>query len=182
MKTSLLLSAMAVVGMTACASAPMSSAPAFSQTNLPDAVKVPAGHKVSMETVGVGRIAYECREKAAMAGSFEWVFVGPDAVLNNRAGKMVGKYYGPPATWESADGSKVTGTQVAMAPAAAGAIPLQLVKANPAMGSGAMTGTAYIQRVATSGGVAPSLACGADNKGKREIVNYQADYIFWTAG
>jgi hypothetical protein len=30
--------------------------------------------------------------------------------------------------------------------------------------------------------VAPSLACGADNKGKREIVNYQADYIFWTAG
>lgn len=54
MKTSLLLSAMAVVGMTACASAPMSSAPAFSQANLPDAVKVPAGHKVSMETVGVG--------------------------------------------------------------------------------------------------------------------------------
>lgn len=182
MKTSLLLSAMAVVGMTACASAPMSSAPAFSQTNLPDAVKVPAGHKVSMETVGVGRITYECREKAAMAGSYEWVFVGPVAVLNNRAGKMVGNYYGPPATWESSDGSKVTGAQVAVAPAAAGSIPLQLVKANPAMGSGAMTGTAYIQRVATSGGVAPSLACGADNKGKREVVNYQADYIFWTAG
>jgi hypothetical protein len=38
----------------------MSSAPAFSQANLPDAVKVPAGHKVSMEAVGVGRITYEC--------------------------------------------------------------------------------------------------------------------------
>jgi hypothetical protein len=183
MNSSLILSAAAAVLLSACANGPMSaSAPMFSQANLPDAVKVPAGHKVSMETVGVGRITYECREKAAMAGSYEWVFVGPDAVLNNRAGKMVGKYYGPPATWESADGSKVTATQVAVAPASAGAIPLQLVKANPAMGSGAMTGTAYIQRVATSGGVAPSLACGADNKGKREIVNYQADYIFWTAG
>ena len=182
MKTSLLLSAMAVVGLTACASAPMSSAPVFLQANLPDAVKVPAGDKVSMETVGVGRITYECREKAAMAGSYEWVFVGPVAVLNDRSGKMVGNYYGPPATWESSDDSKVTGAQVAVAPAAAGSIPLQLVKANPAMGSGAMTGTAYIRRVATSGGVAPSLACGADTKGKSEIVNYQADSIFCTVG
>ena len=183
MNPSLILSAAAAVLLSACANSPMSaSAPMYSQANLPDAVKVPAGHKVSMETVGVGRITYECREKAAMAGSYEWVFVGPDAMLNDRAGKAVGAYYGPPATWQSTDGSKVTGTQVAVAPAAAGSIPLQLVKANPAMGSGAMTGTAYIQRVATQGGVAPSLACGADTKGKREIVNYQADYIFWTAG
>jgi hypothetical protein len=183
MKSPLILSAAIAVLMSACANGPMSNNTApFSQANLPDAVKVPAGHKVSMETVGVGRITYECREKAAMAGSYEWVFVGPVAVLNNRAGKMVGNYYGPPATWESVDGSKVTGAQVAVAPATAGAIPLQLVKANPAMGSGAMTGTAYIQRVATVGGVAPNLPCDAGTKGKQEIVNYQADYIFWTAG
>lgn len=44
-------------------------------------------------------------------------------------------------------------------PAAPGSIPPQLVKANPATGAqGAMTGTAYIQRVATMGGVAPSRA------------------------
>lgn len=183
MNSSLILSAAAAVFLSACANNPMSiPATMFSQTTLPDAVKVPAGHKVSMETVGVGRITYECREKAAMPGSFEWVFLSPEAVLNNRAGRMLGKYYGPPATWESSDGSRVTGTQLAVAPAAPGSIPLQLVKANPAMGSGVMTGTAYIQRVATQGGVAPNLACGADNKGKREIVNYQADYIFWTAG
>lgn len=169
--------------LSACTNSSMPAQMAvYSQDRLPEAVKVPSGHKVSMETVGVGRITYECREKAGMPGTFEWVLVGPDAVLNTRAGRMVGKYYGPPATWESSDGSRVTGTQLAVAPAAPGSIPLQLVKANPAMGSGVMTGTAYIQRVATQGGVAPNLACGADNKGKREIVNYQADYIFWTAG
>ena len=66
-----------------------------------------------------------------------------------------------------------------MAPASAGNIPLQLVKANPATGTGAMSGLSYIQRVATKGGVAPAMACDSAAKGKREIVKYQADYIFW---
>jgi hypothetical protein len=116
-----------------------------------------------------------------MAGQFEWVFVGPDAKLNDRSGKQVGKYYGPPATWESMDGSKITGAQVAVAPSSAGNIPLQLVKANPAMGSGAMMGVTYIQRVATAGGVAPATACDAGNAGSKQIVRYQADYIFYKA-
>jgi hypothetical protein len=134
-----------------------------------------------METVGVGEITYQCREKQGSAGAYEWVFVGPKAALNSRAGKTVGSYYGPPATWESMDGSKLTGTQVAVAPAAAGSIPYQLVKANPAMGQGAMTGVAYIQRVATSGGVAPATPCTAATASRNEVVKYQADYIFWSA-
>lgn len=168
--------------LSACAGTPpMMAAPMYSQAGLPDAVKVPAGHQVAMQTVGVGEITYECREKAAMAGSFEWVFVGPKAALNDRSGKQVGSYYGPPATWASMDGSKLTGTQVAVAPAAVGNIPMQLVKANPVMGSGAMTGVSYIQRVATQGGVAPAMACDAGSKGSQQIVKYQADYIFWKA-
>jgi hypothetical protein len=154
---------------------------AFDQSTLPDAVKVPAGNKVAMETVGVGEITYECRDKKDAAGQFEWVFVGPDAVLNDRSGKAVGKYFGPPATWESTDGSKVTATQVAVSPASAGNIPLQLVKANPATGNGAMSGVTFIQRVATKGGVAPATACDATSKGKKEIVKYQADYIIYKA-
>ncbi|HZY19632.1 MAG TPA: DUF3455 domain-containing protein [Ramlibacter sp.] len=165
--------------LSACAGGPMAMSQPFDQGMLPAAVQVPTGHKVAMETVGAGDITYECRAKAGMAGQHEWVFVGPDARLMDRSGKMVGKYYGPPATWENLDGSKVTATQVAVAPAAAGSIPLQLVKANPAMGSGAMTGTSYIQRVATRGGVAPASACGAANLGAKEVVKYQADYIFY---
>jgi hypothetical protein len=175
--------AVAVAGaLSACAgmqsSAPMST---YSQSALPDAVKVPAGNKVAMETVGVGEITYECRAKANEAGMFEWVFVGPQADLNSRSGAKVGSYFGPPATWASNDGSKITGAQVAVAPSAAGNIPYQLVKANPASGAGAMMGVTYVQRVATKGGVAPAEPCASGVAGKKSVVKYQADYIFWTA-
>ena len=153
----------------------------FSQASLPPTIQVPAGNKVAWETVGVGDITYECRDKANMPGQTEWVFVGPNAVLNDRMGKQVGKYYGPPATWEAMDGSKLTATQLAVAPSGATSLPYQLVKANPAMGSGAMTGVTYIQRVALTGGVAPMTACTPMNKGAKQTVKYQADYIFWKA-
>lgn len=173
------LAATAALALTACASSMSAPAMTYSQAGLPATVQVPAGHKVAMETVGVGQITYECRTKKDMAGQFEWVFVGPDAKLMSRNGQQVGKYYGPPATWESMDGSKLPAPQLAVAPAMAGSIPLQLVKANPAMGMGAMQGVTYIQRVATKGGVAPAMACDAATMGSKQIVNYQADYIFW---
>lgn len=174
------LAATVCATLAACASPSMMQR-TYDQASLPSAVQVPAGHRVAMETVGKGRILYECRAKASAAGEYEWFFVGPDAQLWDRQGAMVGRYFGPPATWESKDGSKVTATQVAVAPGMAGSIPLQLVKANPAMGQGAMTGVTYIQRVATRGGVAPAMACGASNIGARQVVDYQADYIFYRA-
>ena len=134
-----------------------------------------------METMASGDITYQCRAKKDMANAFEWVFVGPEAGLKERSGKTVGKYYGPPATWEHNDGSKVTGAQVAVSPAGANSIPLQLVKANPAMGMGAMQGVSYIQRVNTQGGVAPSRVCDASMLDQKQVVKYSADYIFWRA-
>lgn len=171
----------AMLGACATTGAPGGAmAPLFSQAGLPAAVQVPDGHQVAMETVGVGKITYECRARKDAAGAFEWVFVGPDATLMDRRNQTVGKYYGPPATWESRDGSKLTGTQLAVAPAPAGNIPLQLVKANPATGSGAMQGVSHIQRVATRGGVAPQTPCDSTGLGQKRAVDYQADYIFWT--
>lgn len=171
------LAASTVTLLAACASPMMMKA--YDQSALPMGVRVPAGNKIVMETVGVGSITYECRAKANTTDQYEWVFVGPEARLMDRNGKQVGRYYGPPATWENVDGSKVTATQLAVAPAVAGSIPLQLVKANPAMGSGMMSGTSYIQRVATRGGVAPALPCGAGTMGSKQVVPYQADYIFY---
>ncbi|MDB5892184.1 MAG: hypothetical protein JWP47_3015 [Polaromonas sp.] len=178
------LSLIAVASAAALLGACSSMAPAtpmFVQDSLPDTIKVPAGNRVALETVGVGEITYECRDKANSPGITEWVFVGPNAALNDRSGKQVGKYYGPPATWEAMDGSKITATQLAVAPSGTGNLPFQLVKANPAVGTGAMSGVSYIQRVALKGGVAPATACTASNKGAKEIVKYQADYIFWKA-
>lgn len=175
------LAASAVLALTACATSMGAKPTAYSQADLPEAVKVPAGHRVAMETVGAGDISYECRAKKDMAGQFEWVFVGPDAKLMDRAGQTVGRYYGPPATWASMDGSQLTGAQLAVASGGNGNIPLQLVKANPAMGMGTMQGVTYIQRVATWGGVAPAMACGAANQGAKQTVPYRADYIFYKA-
>lgn len=179
MKITKLLALSSVVALTACASMDDSPAIAFSQQGLPNAVKVPNGHVVSFKTLGAGLITYECRATKDMPGRQDWVFVGPDASLFNAHAAQVGRYYGPPATWESLDGSRVTATQLAVAPGGAGNIPLQLVKANPAMGAGSMQGVSYIQRLATQGGVAPAASCSADNPGDKQKVAYQADYIFW---
>lgn len=170
----------AAVLLTACGSMAHSSGSAFSQTALPAPIQVPAGHQVAWETVGMGNITYECKDKANAPGQTEWVFVGPDAILKTRNGQQVGRYYGPPATWEASDGSKLTATQLAVAPSGAGNLPYQLVKANPATGQGALVGVSYIQRVALQGGVAPSeKPCTAASKGQKATVKYQADYIFW---
>jgi len=178
----LLATVSAAALLSACgAMTPMKPMTMYSQDTLPDAVKVPAGNKVALETVGVGEITYECRAKADSPGAFAWVFVGPQADLLSRSGSKLGTYFGPPATWAALDGSKITGTQLAVAPAGMGNIPSQLVKANPAVGSGAMSGITYIQRVATQGGVAPASMCDGGAVGRKEVVKYQADYIFWKA-
>lgn len=177
MKNVLLLSCAAAL-LGACASTP---APMMvDNMALPEAVRVPAGQKQRMHTSATGEITYECREKKDMAGAHEWVFVAPVATLFGPGKQVVGKYYGGP-TWESNDGSKVVGKQVAVAPGGAGNIPLQLVKAEPAMGMGAMQGVSFIQRLNTQGGVAPATACDASTKGNRQQVKYAADYVFYGA-
>ncbi|MBK9784690.1 MAG: DUF3455 domain-containing protein [Betaproteobacteria bacterium] len=71
-------------------------------------------------------MTYACREKADQPGSYAWTFIVPAATLYD-AGKMRSALgHGP--TWEDKDGSKVTGKQVAVSPAAAGNLPLQLVR------------------------------------------------------
>jgi hypothetical protein len=163
---------------TAC----LAATAAFAQSNpaaAPEQVRAPAGHRIAMDTWGVGEITYECREKKDALGQHEWAFVAPVATLYDTQKRTVGKYYGGP-TWESNDGSKVTGKQVAVAPSPnAKSIPLQLVKAEPAMGSGAMTGVTYIQRLDTKAGIAPASACDAAAKGKQEKVAYEARYVFY---
>jgi len=179
MKIRLLLTLLTLAGLGACANQALR--PAFSQADLPDAVKAPAGHAVWMETAAAGDITYQCRAKKDMPGQFEWVFVGPDAGLKDRRGQLAARYFGPPATWESTDGSRLTGTQVAVASNGNTNITLQLVKANPAAGPGVMQGVSYIQRVATVGGIAPSAPCGAATEAATQRVPYQADYIFYRA-
>ncbi len=172
--------ALAAVAATLAGCASQSSRN-FDPETAPEAIRVPAGNRLAFEAVGVGKLTYECQQNYDKPTEFRWVVVGPDAVLSDRSDRVVGKYYGPPATWDNLDGSRVTGTQVATAPGAAGSIALQLVKADPSTGNGAFTNVTYIQRVATKGGVVPPDTCNEMANGTKADARYQADYIFWKA-
>ena len=160
-----------------CVGACLAAGAAFAQA--PAEVTPPSGNMAALTLSATGDLTYECKAVADKPGSFAWTFVGPNAKLWDASGKEVGRYYAGP-TWESMDGSKVTGKQLAIAPGAAGAIPLQLVQASPTMGAGAMAGVTYVQRLKTVGGVAPATpACMAGNAGAKTTVPYSADYVFF---
>jgi Protein of unknown function (DUF3455) len=171
-----LLTVCLMATLAGCAGSVMNaSAPAAAP--IPAAVAVPAGQKAYMTLTGVGEITYECRANATK-DSFEWAFAGTAAVLYDANKQPRGKYYGGP-TWEAHDGSKVTGKQLAVSPSAPGNIALQLVQANPAVGSGAMQGVTYVQRLNPVGGVAPRETCAESGLGMKRQVKYQVDYVFY---
>ena len=149
--------------------------------SLPEAVRVPAGNTVLLQTLAMGQITYECKESKDAPGTHAWTFVVPHATLYDSANAMVGRYFGGP-TWEHTDGSRVVGKQVAVSPntGTPKSIPLQLVQAASTTGEGAMNKVSYIQRLNTKGGVAPATACDASNKGARQLVSYEADYVLYT--
>lgn len=176
--TTLMVSGTALI-MAACSSAPPLPK-VYSQDRLPQAVMVPAGHQVVLETRATGILNYECKPTAT--GPYGWVLVSPQANLLDRTGKDVVAYSGPPATWKHIDGSSIVGTQVAVASNGEFTLPLQLARAEPSMGTGALQNISFIQRINTKGGVEKAKPCAAVNTGEKLTLPYQADYIFWRQG
>ncbi len=169
------------VMMAACSSV-KPPAKEYSQDRLAEAIRVPAGNEVVLETTGVGVLNYECRANVAASGTIGWALASPKADLIDRTGKTVGTYSGPPATWTHMDGSTVVGTQLAISPVVgSNNIALQLSKGTPGAGAGVMQNISFIQRINTKGGQDISLPCTQANIGNKLTLPYQADYIFWKA-
>lgn len=164
------LPALAFSGLlAACAGTPSTVA-------VPDAIKGAADEKVVMVVPAKGVQIYECRAKAGQAGTFEWAFVGPEAELFDTRGVKIGKHYGGPS-WESNDGSKITGAVKARVDAPAqGDIPWLLLTATAAGPKGSFSEITAVQRVNTAGGIAPSAPCAQANAGSATRVPYTADY------
>jgi hypothetical protein len=139
---------------------------------VPESLKPTASESLARVVPAKGVQIYECRDA-------KWVFVAPDAQLFDRSGKQIGTHYAGPH-WEAADGSKVVGAlkQRADAPGE-GNIPWLLLGTRSVGNEGAFSKVTSIQRVATTGGVAPAGACAQD--GARARVPYTADYYFFTA-
>ncbi|HSK16904.1 MAG TPA: DUF3455 domain-containing protein [Gaiellaceae bacterium] len=118
-----------------------------------------------------------------------WLFTDPEATLIKATGaaKPIGSHFLNFATgrpvWELKDGSSVEAARRASASAGTENIPLLLLEA-AATSAGAdgdrdrLVATTWVQRLSTSGGVAPAGAC---TPGEQTAVPYEADYLFWKA-
>jgi len=140
---------------------------------VPAAIKVPAGNKQFLSAHAIGVQIYAC-------GATGWTFVAPRANLYDRRGRLIITHFAGP-TWQAKDASKVVGTLAASTPGDATAIPRLLLSAVSTT-PGALGDTTFIQRVNTTGGLAPAPAtCTAAAVGTQAEVPYTADYHFWKA-
>ncbi len=145
--------------------------------DVPVALRPPAGQTLYLEARGTGVQIYECSRKAD--STYEWAFKGPEATLTDVSGQPLGKHYAGP-TWESTDGSTVVGEVKAKDPGPRpSAVPWLLLSAKANTGSGIFSGARSIQRVATTGGVAPAEACTGANLKQVARVPYTATYYFY---
>ena len=147
--------------------------------SVPDKIAVQAGHKLYLVAHAVGVQIYSCN---ATADGFAWGLVAPRANLYGDNGKLIATHSGGP-TWQARDGSTVVGSVVARVKVP-GTIDLLLLSADSSAGADGdrFAGTTFIQRIATTGGVAPAAAdCNLATVGTREEIPYTADYAFWKA-
>ena len=151
-----------------------------SQTKqIPQALMPPASSVLLFELRARGVQIYTCQAKPDDATAFVWTFTAPEAALFNARDQVVGSHFAGP-TWQGQDGSSVVGAVVARVDAPnKKAIPWLLLEAKAHSGSGALATITHIQRLNTSGGVAPSEGCDAGHAGAQARVPYEATYAFY---
>lgn len=162
------------------------------QTSVPSNLEPPAGVSAFLTARAEGTQNYICLK----SGGFSWTFWGPQATLFDGDQQVITHYLSTNpadgaarATWQSSsDSSAVWAAAIANSSdptyVEEGAIPWLLLRVvgnqtGPSGGSG-LSDAKYIQRVNTSGGVAPSAGCkSSEDVGKKALVPYSTDYVFY---
>lgn len=187
-----------VAALTVSLSQPV-YADAINPPPVPSNIQAPAGTKAFLVGHAVGTQNYVCLPSGA---GVKFTLFTPQATLFSDNDKEITTHYFSPnpdeggtirATWQhSRDTSTVWG-QVRLGESstdsnyvAPGAIAWLLVRVVGAeegpTGGDALTETTVIQRLNTSGGVAPSTGCTSSNDvGNVAFVPYAADYFFYKA-
>ena len=165
-----LASALALVGATAAAANAAPGDPLDPRTYAPQS-------EPYLAVFATGVQKYRCQSNGT------WLFTDPEATLFTRRGrKPIGTHYLNFATgrpvWRYLDGSSVEAARTASLPGDVGAIPLLLLQAVATTGGGELSETTWVQRLETSGGIAPAGACAP---GATAAVPYSTDYVFWRA-
>ena len=204
-KTSLDPAAIRLLGRAACLAAGVivslpqpAGARHITPPPVPPEVQVPSGNLAFLEGHAVGTQNYICLPSDS---GLKFVLFTPQATLFDGLDKQIITHFFSPnpfedgkvrATWQhSKDTSTVWGGTAIPSSnpkfVAQNAIPWLLLpmaglQAGPT-GGDTLAATTFIQRLNTSGGVAPPTGCSSlSDLGKQVLVPYTADYFFYTDG
>jgi len=173
--------------------------PAYGQAaivvpSVPADIQVPDGNDVFLVGHAIGTQNYVCLPSDTET---KFVLFTPQATLFGDEGDQLTTHFFSPnpfengtvrATWQdSRDTSAVWGQAVRSSAdpdfVAPGAIPwvlLQSVGAQAFGGEESLVATTFVQRLNTTGGVAPASGCDSSaDVGKQALVPYSADYFFY---
>jgi hypothetical protein len=202
LKNSMMRRILAFVYTTALAVVALSSLlqPARAEELKPPAVpaniQVPAGNKLFFVGHAIGTQNYVC---LPADGGVKFILFTPQATLYSDSEQATTHYFSPNpaeggtvrATWQHSKDTSTVWGKVAdgnsssdPAYVAPGAIPWLLVTGvgaqNGPTGGDKLSGTTYIQRVNTAGGVAPATGCASlADVGNKAFVPYTTDYFFY---
>jgi len=178
------------------------TAAALTPPAVPANLVVPDGYRAYLAGHAVGTQNYVCTTNPSgpTGPAIGWVLYGPQATLFSRDGVQLMTHFlspnpeeggTPRPTWlHSRDSSAVwaRAVQPSSDPAyvAPDAIPWLLleyagVEVGPKRGK-RLAHTSYLHRVNTEGGKAPASGCADEaDIGKKALVPYEADYVFYRA-
>lgn len=149
---------------------------------VPESLQAPQGYTVSARVFASGVQIYTAVPSASDASQLVWTLAGPEAFLFGADGALVGRHFayaGPTRPgWISQSGSLVVGARtIAPVTVDPNAIPWLLLDAVHTEGEGLFAETALIQRVNTTGGLAP--ATPPTHLGEEARIGYTAEYVFY---
>ena len=169
-------SSLLAIAVAAAAALPSAAAAAVPAPDVPGTIAVTGDEKPFLAAHAEGVQIYACRAGA-------WTLVAPRATLYGDNDQVIASHFGGP-TWQARDGSSVVATRDAppatVDPTAIPWLRLRATSTSAGADGDKLVKTSYVQRVATTGGLAPAASsCDAGTAGDRVEVPYTADYYFW---
>jgi hypothetical protein len=150
-----------------------------SPPNVPGAINAPAGHVAFLVSHATGTQNYVCQRTSS---GYDWILKEPAAILFDDNDKQIMTHFAGP-TWQANDGSAVKAARVNGVTVSEDAIPWLLLRTTSTTsgpdGGDRLTATTYIQRVNTTGGLAPKTGCKGSTVGDMSKVPYTSDYYFY---
>jgi hypothetical protein len=135
----------------------------------------PAGQKENIRAEARGVQVYTCE---GSGDDFRWTLDHPEAELLDEKGQNIGRHFAGPS-WEMIDHSRMSGKISARKSSPDGSIPWMLIAAESHSGSGMLQHIEFVQRINTTGGIAPTTGCDAAHAKAKARIPYTATYVFF---